>query len=96
MLDTAGHNDKFARSQLDNPVPELDPKAATPDQKHLFHVIVVVPRKGSLHLDQLDLLAIQLGHDLGLPLFRKPGKLFSDVDAFHPLPRRAVTEYYST
>jgi len=41
-------------------------------------------------------LAIELGHDLGLPLIREPGKLFSDVDAFHPLPRRAVTEYYST
>ncbi|HEY3619069.1 MAG TPA: hypothetical protein VGK96_19835 [Candidatus Sulfotelmatobacter sp.] len=27
MLDTAGHDEKFARPQFDNPVPELDPKA---------------------------------------------------------------------
>jgi hypothetical protein len=35
MLDAAGHNDEFARPQLDNPVPELDAKSPSPDQKHL-------------------------------------------------------------
>src|ERR1700681_18305 len=30
MLDTAGDDDKIARSELDNPVPELDAKAASP------------------------------------------------------------------
>src|SRR6266851_914769 len=83
MLDTAGHDCKLTRPQLDDLVPELDAKAASPDQKHLFHVIVVVPRECPLHLDQLDLLAVQLCHDLGLPVLREPGKFFSDVDGFH-------------
>jgi hypothetical protein len=34
-----------------------------------------------LHLDQLDLLAVQLGHDLGPPLLRELGELFGDIDA---------------
>jgi hypothetical protein len=83
MLDAAGHDDEFARPQLDNSVPEFDAKAPSPNQKHLFHVIVAVPRECPLHLDQLYLLAVQLGHDLGLPLLREAGKLFGDVDAFH-------------
>jgi hypothetical protein len=36
------------------PVPELDAKAALPDQKQFVHVIVVVPRESPLHFDQLD------------------------------------------
>ena len=43
-------------------------KAALPDQKQFVYVIVVVPRESPLHFDQLDLLAVQLGHNLGLPL----------------------------
>src|SRR5713101_7141270 len=89
MLDTAGDDDELARPELDNPLPELDAKAASPDQEHLFHVVVVVPRECPLHLDQFDLLAVQLGHDLGLPLLREPGKLLGDVDTFHLLPSRA-------
>src|SRR5712691_2273582 len=97
MLDTAGHDDKLARPQLDNPFPELDAKAASPDQEHLFRVIVVVPWECPLHLDQFDLRAVQLGHDLGLPLLREPGKLFGDVDTFHLLsPRERDTEHYPT
>src|SRR6266478_7539216 len=38
MLDATGHDDKLARPQFYIPVPELDAKAALPDQKHLFHV----------------------------------------------------------
>jgi hypothetical protein len=90
MLDTAGYDNKFARPQLHNPVPELDPKPAAPDQKHLFHIIVVMPWERPLHLHQLDLLAVHLGHDLGLPLLRKAGKLFGNFDGFH-LPSARMT-----
>jgi hypothetical protein len=96
MLDTTGHDDKLARPQFDNLVPELDAKAAAPDQKHFFHVIVVVPRECPLHLNQLDLVAVQLGYDLGLLLLREEGKLFVDVDAFDTHPSRADTEHYPT
>ncbi len=68
MLDATGHDDKLARPQFYIPVPELDAKAALPDQKQFVHVIVVVLRESPLHFDQLDLLAVQLGHNLGLPL----------------------------
>jgi hypothetical protein len=94
FVDTAGHDDELARSQLDNPVPELDAKAATPNRKHLVDVIMVVPRKCSLHPDQLDLLAVQLGDDLGPPPLREASKLFGDVDAFYPL--RALSAHYAT
>ena len=43
MVDTAGHDDKFTRPKLDDPASELNAKAASPDQKHLLHIIVVVP-----------------------------------------------------
>jgi hypothetical protein len=86
MLDTAGHDDKVARPQLDYPVPELDPKTAARPKNHLFHVIVVVRRECSLHLYQLHPLAVQLSHDLGLPLLRKSSKLFGNVDTFHTHP----------
>jgi hypothetical protein len=36
---------------------------------------VVVPRECPLHLDQLHLLAVQLGHDLGLPLPLPPAQV---------------------
>jgi hypothetical protein len=90
MLDAAGHDDKLTRPQFDNPVPELDAKAASPDQKHFFHAIVVVPRECPMHLYKLHLLAIQLRYDLGLPLLRKAGKLFGDVDAFHSTSARVA------
>jgi hypothetical protein len=72
MLDAAGHDDKLTQPKLDNPVPNLDAKATSPDQKHLFHIIVVVPPECPQHFDQLD----ELGYDLGLPVLGEPGKLF--------------------
>jgi hypothetical protein len=42
MLDTAGHDDKLAWPQRHNPFPELDAKSPSPDQKHFFHIIVVM------------------------------------------------------
>jgi hypothetical protein len=98
MLDTPRHDDKLAWPQLDNPVPELDAKLPSPDKKHLFYVTVVMPWERPLHLDQLDLLAVQLDHDLGLPLLREAGKLFGDIDAFHTHPHaqiRSITPHYS-
>jgi hypothetical protein len=40
---------------------------------------------------KLDFLAIQLGHDLGLPLLREAAKLFCDVDGSMPSSLRACS-----
>ena len=71
MLDTAGHDDKLARPQLDNPVPELDAKAAPPDQKHLFHVVVVVPRERAVETSDADHGIIDRHEILGLERFQQ-------------------------
>jgi hypothetical protein len=83
MFDTTRDDDELSRPQLDDSVPELDTEATAPYEKHLFHVIVMVPGEDPLHLDQLDLLPVQLGHDLRLPLLRKLGKFLRDADTFH-------------
>ena len=68
VLDAAGHDQERALLQPDVSVPELHAEAALHDEEKLILVVVVVPDERPLELDELHLLAVQLGDDLGLPL----------------------------
>jgi hypothetical protein len=61
----------------------------------LFRVIVVVPRECPRIFEQLELLIVQLGHDLGLPFSEKRANLSAMLThSISPSPRGAAdTEY---
>src|SRR5262245_39958449 len=77
------HNDELAGAYLDRPVAKLDTKAAANSEKKLVLGLVVVPDEGSLKLDELHLLAIQLSHDFGPPVFGDQGEFFGEIDLVH-------------
>jgi hypothetical protein len=64
-------------------VPELHPKAAFDHQKHFVFIFVMVKNKIALDLVELDVLSIQLGRDIGLPVFGDLRKLFGQIYFFH-------------
>lgn len=69
MFDAARDHRKFARPQLDLSVPEINPQPAFQDQEHLVGVFVVMPHEFAEDLDDLDLLPVEFGDDLGTPMF---------------------------
>ena|SRR5205809_4174918 len=75
MLDTARDDAKLARLQIQTAVAKLNCHLAAPDQEHFILMFMLVPRKDSDELDELDFLAVQLGNDLWSPMFVDQGKL---------------------
>jgi len=47
---------------------ELDAQLAVDDQKQLVGVLMPVPDELALDLDELDLVVVDDGHDLGMPV----------------------------
>src|ERR1039458_3416231 len=55
----------------------------------------MVKHKLTFEFIQLDILAIEFGGNVGLPVFGDFGKLFGDVDLGHVEPRRLVAVVFS-
>jgi hypothetical protein len=79
---------KFPLLDPDAPAPELHPETTLDDEKELVLLVVVVPDELTEELGQLDVLAVQLAHDLWLPLFVEERQLLLDV---HLLQAQWVT-----
>ena len=75
MLDTVGHDEKFAFVQLDRPIAKFDPHPATPDQKKLIFALVIMPGKNALEFHHLHFLSVQFADDLWAPMFGKSSEL---------------------
>jgi hypothetical protein len=61
-------------------VAEFHTEAAFYDQKHFVFVFVVMEDELALELIELYALAVQLGGDVGLPVFGNFGEFVGDVD----------------
>ena len=69
---------------LDDVVAEFDAKPTLPDEEELVFLLVPMPRKHPLDLDELDLLPIHRGDHLGPPLLVKKAELLIEIDFFPP------------
>ena len=64
-------------------VEELHAKAPFYNQEHLVFVLVMVEDELAFDLVELDVLTVEFGGDVGLPVFRDLGEFFGDVDFGH-------------
>ena len=76
MLDAVGNDTKLTGLQKHTTVAKLNRHLTPPHQKQLIFVLVMMPRKNAGELDQLELLPIQLGYDLRLPMLVNHRELF--------------------
>jgi len=83
MLDAAWHDAKLACLQFRTMVAKLDNHPAAPNEKELVLVFVMMPREDAGELDELQFLAVQLGHDLGPPMLVKERELFGEGSFVH-------------
>jgi len=61
-------------------IPEMHAEAAFDNQKHFVFMLVVMEDEFAFELIELDRLPVQLGSDVGLPVFGDPGEFFGDID----------------
>jgi hypothetical protein len=61
-------------------VSEFDAKPTPPREEELVFLLMPVPRKLPLDLDQFDLLAVHRGDHLGPPLLLKQAELLIEID----------------
>jgi hypothetical protein len=64
-------------------VPIMHAEAALDHEKQFIFMLVVVEDELAFYLVELDALAVELGGNVGLPVFRNFGELFGDVDFVH-------------
>jgi hypothetical protein len=83
MLDSTWNHDELALLDPLVPVEEVHPEATFDHQKHFVFVLVVMEGKLAFSFHQLDLLAVQIGSDVGLVVLRDFGELFVDIDFLH-------------
>jgi hypothetical protein len=67
-------------------------KAAFDDEEEFVFMIVVVEDELALDLVELDMLAVEFGGDVGLPVFGYLGELFGEVDFGHISPIAGAEE----
>src|SRR5271155_3288089 len=83
VLGAAWDDDELTFADLNVTGAQLHGEAAFDYEEHLVFMIVMVPEEVSLELDQLHVHAVDLTHDLRLPIFSERGELLRDVDGVH-------------
>jgi hypothetical protein len=83
VLNTAGDDEELAGMELYTLVPELHHEAAAVDEEELVFMLVKVPVKGTLKLDELELLAVEVSSDAGRPVLREGGEGLGEVGLHH-------------
>src|SRR5713226_10555254 len=83
MLHAARNDDELSLLDPNMPVLQFHAEPTLYNQEKLVFVIVVVPNERPLKFDELDLLAVQLAHDLGTPVLPERTKLINKIDLFH-------------
>ncbi|MCY1383164.1 hypothetical protein D9M69_712610 [compost metagenome] len=68
MLYASRHDQEFVFFQFYSLVAKFHLELAADNHKHLVFVIVLVPDKFSLKLDQLDVLSVQLSDNSWIPI----------------------------
>ena len=69
MFDSARDDAELAGLKDDSvPAAKLDDHLTAPDEEKLIFIFVVVPGKDATKFDELELLAVQRGHDFRPPM----------------------------
>jgi hypothetical protein len=66
VLDAAGDDEQLTGPEIDVAVAKLDRQASHKDEEEVIGIGVCVPHELALHLDQLELVIVELADDLGL------------------------------
>ena len=90
MLDAAGNDDEFAFFDPLVVVAEFHAEAAFDDEEQFVLMLVLVEDEFSFELVELDVLAVEFGGNVGLPVFGDFGELFGEIDFGHGIPRRVA------
>src|SRR5579864_1330840 len=83
MFNSARDDDEFAFLDPLVVVRKVHAEAAPDHEKHFVFVFVMVEDEFAYKLDQLDVLAVEFGGDVRLPVFGNPGELFGEVGFGH-------------
>jgi hypothetical protein len=83
VFDAARHDQKFAFFQPHLAIAKFHPEPALDREKEFILVVMMMPYKRSLELDQLHILAVQFPGDLGTPRLAEAGKLVAKIDFVH-------------
>jgi hypothetical protein len=67
-------------------VAKFHAESAFDDHKHLVFIFVMVEDEFAFKLIELDLLSVEFGHDVGLPVFAYLSELLGDVGLLHKIP----------
>jgi hypothetical protein len=86
MLDAPRDYYQFILREVDRPVAELHAKSPLDHQEQLVLLLVVMPYKLALELDQLDMLAVQFGQDDWRPIIVDLGEFGGKRDLLHIRP----------
>src|SRR5271166_3184340 len=83
VLHAARHHDELAVLDPFMAVTKLHTEAAFHHQEHFVLIFMMMKDEFAFELVELDILAIELGGDVGLPKFGDPGKFFGNVNFRH-------------
>jgi hypothetical protein len=84
MFDATGHDEELPLLQTDVTLPELHPESSFDHQEEFIFAVMLVPDKLTLELGQLDVLPVQLAHNLGAPVIVEESELFPDIHLGYP------------
>src|ERR1051326_26577 len=90
MLNAPGNDDEFAFFNPLMVVAEFHAEASFDDEKQFVFVLVMVEDEFSFELVELDLLAVEFGGNVGLPVFGDLGEFVGEIDFGHSFPPRSL------
>ena len=85
MLDPTRHHDEFTFLDPLVTIAKFHAKAAFDHQEQLVFVFMVMEDELAFQFVELDLLAVELGRDVGFSVFVNLSELLPDVDLVHRL-----------
>jgi D-inositol-3-phosphate glycosyltransferase len=68
VLHPSGHDEQLARAERDAAVPHLDGEMPAEDQEEVVRIVVLVPDELPLHLDDHEVMAVELADGPRLPV----------------------------
>jgi hypothetical protein len=75
MFNASWHNEKLASTQFNFTIAKLHSELSLPYQKQLVLLVMVMPNKLTLELDELDFLTVKFGYHLRPPMLAEDGEL---------------------
>src|SRR5215472_1113693 len=93
MLDASRHDNELALLHpFGRLVAELHTKTALYYEKEFVLMIVMMKHELAFDLIQLDLLSVEVGGNVGFPVFGDFGELFRDVYFTHYFPPTGLSD----